>query len=252
MITTSTASSDSHFEQILSLQRRNLGRALSQEQQRSEGFVFAEHSVPLLRRMAAELPQAIALSGGQVVGYCLALPLSLRGELPSLEPMFVQFARCIYKGKPLPDYRFVVGGQVCVDRPFRGQDLLKRFYDPCVSTFTLRPLRHRDRSTKSGVYPSSREDGFPHSQHVHRRTRAMGHRCLGPLRAHMNPPEQEPDQAMQRPASQPAISLMSICHPPLAAKHACSVPRIADLESRLGVTWNSEQVRRQMQKQSRA
>jgi hypothetical protein len=95
MITTSTASSDSHFEQILSLQRRNLGRALSQEQQRSDGFVFAEHSVSLLRRMAAELPQAIALSGDQVVGYCLALPLSLRAELPSLEPMFVQFPRCI-------------------------------------------------------------------------------------------------------------------------------------------------------------
>ena len=149
MITTSTASSDSHFEQILSLQRRNLGRALSQEQQRSEGFVFAEHSVPLLRRMAAELPQAIALSGDQVVGYCLALPPSLRAELPSLYPMFVQFARCIYKGRPLPEYRFVVGGQVCVDRPFRGQDLLKRLYhqirvslpshyDLCVTEIAVR------------------------------------------------------------------------------------------------------------------
>jgi hypothetical protein len=149
MITTSTAASDSHFEQILSLQRRNLGRALSQEQQRSEGFVFAEHSIPLLRRMAAELPQAIALSGDQVVGYCLALPPSLRAELPSLEPMFVQFARCIYKGRPLPEYRFVVGGQVCVDRPFRGQDLLKRLYheirvslpshyDLCVTEIAVR------------------------------------------------------------------------------------------------------------------
>ena len=128
MIFTSTASTDSQLEQIVAIQARNLGRALSREQQRSEGFVFAEHSVSLLRRMAAELPQAIALSGDQVVGYCLVLPLSLRAEVPSLGPMFAEFDRCTYQGKALPDYQFIVGGQVCVDRPFRGQDLLRRLY----------------------------------------------------------------------------------------------------------------------------
>lgn len=149
MITTAIASSEPHFEQMLSLQRRNLRHALSLEQQQKEGFVFAEHSVPLLRRMAAELPQAIALSGHQVVGYCLSLPLSLRAELPSLEPMFEQFAQCTHKGKPLAEYSFIVGGQVCVDRAFRGQGLLNRLYhqirvslpssyDLCVTEIALR------------------------------------------------------------------------------------------------------------------
>jgi GNAT superfamily N-acetyltransferase len=129
MIKIDVASSDQHFEQILSLQRRYHTRSLSAEAQAQEGFVFAQHSVPLLRRMAAELPQAVALVGNLVVGYCLSLALSLRNELPSLVPMFDQFSRCAYRGRPLSDLRFFVGGQVCVDRAYRGRGLLARLYD---------------------------------------------------------------------------------------------------------------------------
>jgi GNAT superfamily N-acetyltransferase len=130
MIDVGVASSTQHFEQILDLQRRYHASALSSDAQEREGFVFAEHSVPLLRRMADLLPQAIAVAEGNVVaGYCLALSLSLRDELPSLAPMFHQFSRCTYRGRPLPDYRFFVGGQVCVDRAYRGLGLLARLYE---------------------------------------------------------------------------------------------------------------------------
>ena len=128
MITITVASNNRHFEEILTLQRRYHASSVSKEVQSSEGFVFAEHTVPLLRRMAAQSPQAIALSDGHVVGYCLSLPHELRTEVPSLAPMFEEFARCIYRGKPLSEHRFVVGGQVCVDRAYRGQGLLARLY----------------------------------------------------------------------------------------------------------------------------
>ena len=123
------ASTDQHLEEILALQRRYHASAVSAEVQSSEGFVFAEHTLPLLRRMAAQSPQAIAVSEGQVVGYCLSLPLALQAEVPSLAPMFEQFKRCAYRGKPLSAYRFVVGGQVCVDRQHRGKGLLARLYE---------------------------------------------------------------------------------------------------------------------------
>ena len=123
------ASTDQHLMEILALQRRYHARAVSAEVQSSEGFVFAEHTLPLLRRMAARSPQAIALSEGHVVGYCLSLPLALQAEVPSLAPMFEQFAQCAYRGKPLSAYRFVVGGQVCVDRQHRGKGLLARLYE---------------------------------------------------------------------------------------------------------------------------
>jgi hypothetical protein len=56
------ASTDQHFEQILQLQRKNLVTSISAEQQAQQGFVFAEHTIELLKQMAAELPQVIAIS----------------------------------------------------------------------------------------------------------------------------------------------------------------------------------------------
>ena len=126
MITLATASTDEHLEQILALQRRYHLKSVSAEVQSAEGFVFAEHTLGLLQRMAAQSPQAIALDRGKVVGYCLSLHASLKAEVPSLVPMFEQFGECMYRGKPLPSYRFIVGGQVCVDRDYRGQRLLSR------------------------------------------------------------------------------------------------------------------------------
>lgn len=130
MINIDVASSPQHFEQILDIQQRYHANALSREAQEREGFVFVEHSVPLLRRMSAELPQAIALERDDVVvGYCLSLSLTLRSEVPSLGPMFDQFSRCAYHGRPLSSLNFFVGGQVCVDRAYRGRGLLARLYE---------------------------------------------------------------------------------------------------------------------------
>jgi GNAT superfamily N-acetyltransferase len=149
LITLTVATTDEQFEQILALQRRYHTKTLPPEVQAVEGFVFAEHSVPLLRRMAALSPQAIAVSEGKVVGYCLSLPLPLQAEVPALATMFEEFARCIYRGKPLSAWRYVVGGQVCVDREYRGQGLLARLYrqirdavgpgwDVCVTEIAVR------------------------------------------------------------------------------------------------------------------
>lgn len=128
-VTLSVARTDVDLEQILALQRRYLRGARPVDEENAQGFVYVQHTLPVLRRMAAELPQAVALAGGQVVGYCLSLPVSLRPELPRLEPMFAEFDRCRYAGRPLTSYRFYVGGQVCVEAAYRGRGLLGRLYD---------------------------------------------------------------------------------------------------------------------------
>ena len=122
----------------MGLQRRYLVGALSEEQQALEGFVFAEHTLPLLRRMAAQAPQAIAILGRRVIGYCLSLPLSMRGELPILRPMFEEFDRCVYRERPLCEYSLIVGGQVCVDRDHRGKGLLARLYEQVRASLPFR------------------------------------------------------------------------------------------------------------------
>jgi hypothetical protein len=123
------ASTDQQFEQILQLQRQNLFSELTAEQQKQQGFVFAEHTVPLLKRMADELPQVIAVSDGKVVGYNLAMPVSMKKDISSLVPMFTEFERTQYQGKPLSAYRYIVGGQVCVHKDFRGHGLLGKLYN---------------------------------------------------------------------------------------------------------------------------
>jgi GNAT superfamily N-acetyltransferase len=122
------AKTDEHFNQILTLQKDNLFTFLSEELQSKEGFVFAEHTLAVLKNMATHLPQMVALHNNEVIGYNLAMTSSMQNELPRLTPMFDAFKRCIYKDKPLVDYKFIVGGQVCVDKNFRGRGLLGKLY----------------------------------------------------------------------------------------------------------------------------
>lgn len=122
------ASTDQHFEQILRLQKQNLFSEISEEQQIQQGFVFAEHTIPVLKMMAAHLPQVIAVSNSKVIAYNLAMTVSMKNTMPRLVQMFDEFERSEYKGKLLTEYCFMVGGQVCVDKDFRGQGLLSRLY----------------------------------------------------------------------------------------------------------------------------
>jgi len=127
-ITFQPATLDEHFEQIIALQRQNLYTSLSAEKQAEQGFVFAEHTMELLKLMASHLPQIVALVDGKVVGYTLAMASTMKNDLPSLAPMFDEFEKCFYKGRKLTDYKFAVGGQVCVDANFRGLGLLSKLY----------------------------------------------------------------------------------------------------------------------------
>ncbi|MBB6272366.1 GNAT superfamily N-acetyltransferase [Pedobacter cryoconitis] len=122
------AVTDRHFVEILALQKENLYSSISLEQQKEQGFVFAEHNLELLKRMAEYLPQVIATCNDQVIGYNLAMPAAMTNELPSLVPMFNEFERCYYQGKLLGSYNYMVGGQVCVHHDFRGQGLLCKLY----------------------------------------------------------------------------------------------------------------------------
>lgn len=119
------------FEQILALQRQNHLHAVAPEDRSREGFVFAQHTLETLEAFAAQLPQVVARSGGEVVGYTLAMPVSMRDALPELVAMFAQLERMQYRGRPIADHRYVVGGQVCVAREARGRGLIGRLYDEC-------------------------------------------------------------------------------------------------------------------------
>src|SRR6478609_9270854 len=109
------ASTERHFLEILRLQKQNHHSEITDAEQAKQGFVFAEHTLSILQKMAEYLPQVIALNeAGQVVGYNLAMHVALRDDVPSLVPMFDIFSETLYQGRLLKQYPFFVGGQVCV------------------------------------------------------------------------------------------------------------------------------------------
>jgi GNAT superfamily N-acetyltransferase len=122
------ARTDPDFEGILRLQRANLRSAVDPSLHSERGFVFVEHSLQSLRRLAARMPQAIARDGEVIVGYTLAMAPDMADAVPSLQPMFEQFAKMRFRGRAIADWRYMVGGQVCVDADYRGQGLIGRLY----------------------------------------------------------------------------------------------------------------------------
>jgi GNAT superfamily N-acetyltransferase len=116
------------LERILALQRENLSEALSPEEVGAQGFVTVRHSLDMLQRMHAQAPSVLVREGQTPVAYALTLLQECRDLCPELVPMFQLFERLEYQGRPLPDTRFYVMGQICVGKAHRGRGLFEQLY----------------------------------------------------------------------------------------------------------------------------
>ena len=123
------AASADEIRQILALQEQNLARNISTETLESQGFVTVEHTVELLEKMNAAVPQTIAKDGAAVVGYALVMTKESRTDIPVLEPMFARLPQINYQGKVLSEYRFYVMGQICIAEAYRGKGVFELLYN---------------------------------------------------------------------------------------------------------------------------
>lgn len=122
------ASTETHIAQILDLQQRNLPQHLTEKQQLEQGFVFAKHSAGILRKMISLEPQFIAVSDNKVIGYNLSMTVDIQAFIPEIVAVFGQFDHVQYEGKAITDYKFIAGGQVCVDHDYRGHGVANTLY----------------------------------------------------------------------------------------------------------------------------
>ncbi|MEM6766157.1 MAG: GNAT family N-acetyltransferase [Bacteroidota bacterium] len=113
---------------ILSLQQQNLPKNLSAQELEKEGFVTLEHNMDILFKMNAEAPSIIAKEGEEVVGYCLGMTKSFREVFPILIPMFDEIDSIYFQGKGLDRVDYIISGQVCIGKAYRGQGLLGKMY----------------------------------------------------------------------------------------------------------------------------
>lgn len=131
MVTYTLATTPADLQGILVLQQANLAQHLSADEIQEQGFVTLQHSPELLRKLNDRERHIIAKDQDQVVGYLLAMTKASRWEIPLIYPMFQVFDTLSYAGRPISDYSYLLVGQACVDKNYRGQGV----FDACYHAY---------------------------------------------------------------------------------------------------------------------
>src|SRR5215470_12544272 len=131
MIIYTTAESENDLKGILSLQKINLPRGLTKDEIQTQGFVTVDHSYEQLAKLNDYEKHIIAKDDGKVIGYLLAMTSQSRFDIPVLLPMFELFDAISYHNRKISDYNYLVVGQVCIDKGYRGQGIL----DDCYAAY---------------------------------------------------------------------------------------------------------------------
>ncbi|MBL0099765.1 MAG: GNAT family N-acetyltransferase [Saprospiraceae bacterium] len=124
----STATNDGELLQILDLQKDNLRSSRSLAEEQEQGFVTVEHTINLLRDMNEHCQHVVAKDGEKVVGYALAMTRDFKDKIAILEPMFVLLDNLVVDGRRMGDGTYLVMGQVCVHKDYRGQGTFQGLY----------------------------------------------------------------------------------------------------------------------------
>ena len=121
---------------ILQLQRINHLNAISKEEGKSQGFLTCLHTLQILAKWNALAPHIIAVKNGTVIGYVLAMTSETMLDMPILKPMFCTFNKLEYEEKVISTYNYLVVGQVCVAKEFRGSEVLQKLYELYKNTYS--------------------------------------------------------------------------------------------------------------------
>lgn len=128
MIIYTTANSEKDLHAILALQKANLTRSLNESEIQSQGFVTVDHTYEQLKKLNDIEKHIIAKDGDAIAGYVLAMTTASKSDLPILFPMFEVFDSILYDGRKISDYQYLVVGQVCVGKEYRGQGVFDKCY----------------------------------------------------------------------------------------------------------------------------
>jgi ribosomal protein S18 acetylase RimI-like enzyme len=128
MITIKRVTEHSELEGIKNLQQENLKMNLTDQESVTEGFVTAEYTMDFLEKMHMESPSIIAKDGKQVVGYALVSVQAIRQDHDLLSDLFNTVDQITYRHRLLKDCPYVIVGQLCVSKHYRGRGLVQQMY----------------------------------------------------------------------------------------------------------------------------
>ncbi len=118
----------SELKGIKTLQEENLKRNLSYEEAEVQGFVTAEYSIEFLQTLHHASPSVIAKEGDLVVGYALVALKSIRHQHDLLSDLFDSIDKIEYNDQLLKYSNYVVVGQLCIAKDYRGRGLVQQMY----------------------------------------------------------------------------------------------------------------------------
>ncbi len=128
MIEIKRVSSIEQLESIAALQQANLRKNVSSEEADSQGFLTAEYSLEILKEMHAHEPAIIATDESRIAGYALVATKNIRSIHPLLIDLFDAIDQLEYDGHLLKESNYVVVGQLCVGKEYRGQGVVPKLY----------------------------------------------------------------------------------------------------------------------------
>ena len=131
----SSCQKHSDLHAIKSLQEQNLKRNLKPEEISSQGFVTLEHDLKLLSEMNTKTPHIVCKKSDRLVAYALSMHPEFRNRIPLLETMFQQIEKSTYQGIELRNSSFLVMGQICIHKDFRGKGIFTRLYEKMVEYY---------------------------------------------------------------------------------------------------------------------
>lgn len=149
------------LEGIKQLQNENLRKNVSEQEAGAEGFVTAEYTLDFLKTMHNAAPSIIAKAGDRVVGYALVSIPSVRSHHGLLADLFDSIDKSVYKNQELKNAKYVVVGQLCVSKPYRGlglvqqmyhhfRDCFRQEYDYCITDVAKENARSLKAHMKTG------------------------------------------------------------------------------------------------------
>ena len=123
------STTDKELSEMLALQKINLKENITENEMSSQGFLTVSHSLKDLKALNNYENHLIIKDEDKVIGYILAMTAYSRYDIPVLIPMFETFDKIHFKGRLISSYNYIVVGQVCIDKNYRGQGILYHAYE---------------------------------------------------------------------------------------------------------------------------
>ncbi len=158
----SIVQTEAELKGILTLLESNLAINVPDEVEDKEGFLTVAYSREDLKRMHDTEPGIIAKDKDQVIAYVLALNPVIKKDFPILTPLLDLFEKIIYEGRPVSTYNYLIIGQACIEKNYRGKGIFKKIYaaynarfrdkyDFAISEIATRNQRSMNAHSESGL-----------------------------------------------------------------------------------------------------